>query len=79
MKDQEKKLLKKEKDQLNSYARYSGLALQMLGIIAAGTYVGVKLDERYPNRSNWFTLGFSLFSVIAAIVYVIRRIIAGSN
>lgn len=79
MKDQEKKPLKKEKDQLNSYARYSGLALQMLGIIAAGTYVGVKLDERYPNRSNWFTLGFSLFSVIAAIVYVIRRIIAGSN
>ena len=51
----------------------------MLGIIAAGTYVGVKLDERYPNTSNWFTLGFSLFSVIAAIVYVIRRIIAGSN
>lgn len=79
MKDQEKKPLKKEKDQLNSYARYSGLALQMLGIIASGTYVGVKLDERYPNRSNWFTLGFSLFSVIAAIVYVIRRIIAGSN
>ncbi|WP_115460799.1 AtpZ/AtpI family protein [Winogradskyella aurantiaca] len=69
----------KKKDQLNSYARLSGLGLQMLGIIAVGTFVGVKLDERYPNESNWFTLGLTLFSVIGAIVYVIRRIIAASN
>ena len=69
----------KKKDQLNSYARLSGLALQMLGIIAVGTYIGVKLDERYPNETNWFTLGLALFSVVGAIVYVIRRIIAASN
>ena len=69
----------KKKDQLNSYARLSGLGLQMLGIIAVGTFVGVKLDERYPNEPNWFTLGLTLFSVIGAIVYVIRRIIAASN
>ena len=69
----------KKKDQLNSYARLSGLGLQMLGIIAVGTFVGVKLDERYPNESNWFTLGLTLFSVIGAIVYVIRRIITASN
>ncbi|MEM1001306.1 MAG: AtpZ/AtpI family protein [Bacteroidota bacterium] len=73
------KPLKKQKDQLNTYARFSGLALQMLGIIVVGTYAGVKLDEKYPNDSNWFTLGLSLFSVIAAIVYVIRRIIAASK
>lgn len=69
----------KKKDQLNTYARLSGLGLQMLGIIIVGTYIGVKLDENYPNESNWFTLGFSLFSVIGAIVYVIRRIIAASK
>jgi F0F1-type ATP synthase assembly protein I len=51
----------------------------MFGIIAIGTFIGVKLDERYPNESSWFTLGLSLFSVIGAIVYVIRRIIAGSK
>ena len=79
MKKHEKKPLKKPKDQLNSYAKYSGLALQMLGIIAVGTYLGMQLDKWYPNQSNWFTLGGSLFSVIGAIIYVIRRIIAGSN
>ena len=71
--------LKKPKDQLNTYAKFSGLALQMCGIIAAGTFIGLKLDEKYPNESNWFTLGLSLFSVIGAMVYVIRRIIAGSK
>jgi F0F1-type ATP synthase assembly protein I len=71
--------LRKQKDQLNTYAKFSGLALQMFGIIAIGTFIGVKLDERYPNESSWFTLGLSLFSVIGAIVYVIRRIIAGSK
>jgi len=71
--------LRKQKDQLNTYAKFSGLAFQMCGIIAAGTFVGIKLDEKYPNESNWFTLGLSLFSVIGAIVYVIRRIIAGSK
>jgi len=51
----------------------------MLGIIVVGTFIGIKLDEKYPNNTNWFTLGFSLFSVIGAIVYVIRRIIADSR
>jgi F0F1-type ATP synthase assembly protein I len=51
----------------------------MLGIIVVGTFIGLKLDEKYPNDAGWFTLGFSLFSVIAAIVYVIRRIIADSK
>jgi len=79
MNQQKGKKPKKKEGQLNSYARLSGLGLQMLGIIAVGTYIGVKLDERYPNESDWFTLGLTLFSVIGAIVYVIRRIIAASN
>lgn len=73
------KPFQKKKDQLNNYARFSSLAIQMVGIIAVGTFIGVKLDERYPNDKNWFTLACSLFSVIAAIIYVIRRIIATSN
>ena len=70
---------KDPKEQLNTYARFSGLMFQMAAIIAVGTFIGVKLDERYPNRHNYFTIGFSLFSVIGSIVYVIRRIIADSK
>ena len=28
-----------------NYAKYSSIALQMLGIIGLGTYAGVKLDQ----------------------------------
>ena len=65
--------------QLNSYARFSGIAIQMLAIIIAGTFIGVKLDEKFPNEHDLYTLSFSLSSVIIAIIYVIRRIIAASK
>ncbi|GGI56317.1 AtpZ/AtpI family protein [Winogradskyella haliclonae] len=74
-----KKTIKEQKERLNIYARFSGIAIQMAAIIAIGTFVGVKLDKKYPNKSNLFTLGFTLGSVITSIVYVIRRIIAASK
>ena len=74
--DQNKKSPKKP---LNTYARYSGIALQMFAIIGIGTYAGVKLDEIYPNKYNVFTIILSLSSVIMAIVFVIRRILQASK
>ena len=68
-----------QKDKLNSYARFSGIAIQMFAIIGIGTFIGVKLDEKYPNKHNLYTVILSLASVIMSIVYVIRRIIAGSK
>jgi len=73
------KQLKDQKDRLNSYARFSGLVIQMVAIICVGTYIGIKLDENYPNENNLFTLGFTLGFVILSIVFVIRRIIAASK
>lgn len=70
----------KPKKQLkHSYARFSGIAIQMFAIIGIGSYIGVKLDEKYPNKNNLFTISLSLFSVIVAIIYVIRRITYSSN
>jgi F0F1-type ATP synthase assembly protein I len=70
---------KDQKDRFNSYARFSGIAIQMLAIIAVGTFIGVKLDENFPNKHNLYTLILTLGSVIMSIVYVIRRIIAASK
>ena len=67
---------KDRKEQLNNYARFSGIAIQMFAIIAIGTYVGVKLDQVFPNTHNIYTVILSLVSVILSVVYVIRRIIA---
>jgi len=68
-----------QKDKLNSYARFSGISIQMIAIIMIGTFIGIKLDEAYPNLYNLYTLGFTLVAVIVSIVYVIRCIIATSN
>lgn len=70
-----------KKDSLlnSSYARYSSIAIQMFAIIGIGTFIGVKLDEKYPNKNNLFTLILSLSSVIGSIILVIRQIIANSK
>ncbi|WP_438963661.1 AtpZ/AtpI family protein [Winogradskyella sp.] len=73
------KQVKDQKNRLNSYARLSGLVIQMIAIIGVGTFAGIKLDEAYPNEKNLCTLGLTLAGVILSIVYVIRRIIASSK
>ncbi len=50
----------------------------MVAIIALGTFIGVKLDEKYPNKITLYPF-LTLVSVIISIVYVIRRIIADSK
>ncbi|MFY0628825.1 MAG: AtpZ/AtpI family protein [Flavobacteriaceae bacterium] len=68
-----------QKKQLKKYTRLSGIAIQMLVIIFGGTFVGVKLDEKYPNKHRLFTLALSLTSVIVSIIVVIRTIVATSK
>jgi len=51
----------------------------MFAIIGVGTFIGVKLDEKYPNEHNLYTLILTLGSVIMSLVYVIKRIIAASK
>mgnify|MGYP002629934451 FL=1 len=70
---------KKQGKQLNNYALFSGIVIQMFAIIGIGTFLGVKLDEKFPNKNNLYTIIVSLTSVVFAIVFVIRRIIAASK
>jgi len=51
----------------------------MIAIIGVGTFIGIKLDEKFPNTHDLYTLGFTLSAVILSIIYVIRRIIASSK
>ena len=69
----------KPKNQLNSYARFSGIAIQMFAIIGIGSFIGVKLDEKFPNTHNHYTIILSLSSVIMAIVFVIKQITSASK
>ncbi|MCD4679140.1 MAG: AtpZ/AtpI family protein [Bacteroidales bacterium] len=69
------KPIRQKKKQLNSYAKYSSIALQMLVIILAGVFGGYKLDELLKIQFPIFTLIFSLLSVSLAIYVVIKDLL----
>lgn len=69
----------RKKSKYGAYAKFSGMAFQMIGIIFIGSYIGVKLDEKFPNENNWFTISLSLLSVFLSIFMVIRGINATSK
>lgn len=67
-----KKNKNKSGDYLNAYARYSSLAFQMLFIILAGVFGGLKLDEWLQWRFPVFTVILSVLAVVLAIYYAIK-------
>lgn len=73
MQPQKKVFPKREK--LNNYARFTGIAFQMIVIILAGVFGGIKMDKWLGNENHLFTAIFSLLAVILSIYTVIKDII----
>jgi len=46
----------------------------MIAIISLGVYAGIKLDEKYPNKYNLFTLICSLVAIGMALYFVINKV-----
>jgi len=59
---------------LSDYARFSGMAFEMIVIIGGTTWGGVKLDE-LADTKPLFTVILSLFGVAAAIYIVIKGLL----
>ena len=66
--------LDQKKRQLNAYARYSSMAIQMLVIILAGVFGGFKIDG-WLHSKPIFTIILSLVSVVLAIYYVTKDLL----
>ena len=60
---------------LNNYARYSGLAFQMIAIILVGVFGGIKLDEIITWEFPVFTLVLTLLAVVASMYYAVKDLI----
>ncbi len=60
---------------LKDFARYSGMAFQMIGIILVTTWGGVKLDKLTGWKTPVFTIVLSLFGVFAALYITLKDII----
>ena len=70
-----KKKSNKSNEPVNSYARYTCIAIQMVAIIVVMTLAGVKLDSRRASDTPVFTLILSLLGVFAAIYTAIKDFI----
>ena len=57
-----------------NYAKYTGIAFQMLGTIGLGVYAGLKLDEWQQNKFPVWTLSFSLGSVAGSLYLLIKQV-----
>ena len=64
-----------EKKKISKFARFSSLGIQMGVIIFVFTWLGTYLDDKYKPNTPWWTIGLSLFGVIAALTLVIKEVI----
>lgn len=64
-----------KKNSLNSYAKYSNIAIQMLVIIILGVFGGFKLDRWLELDLPVFTVILSLLSVVLAIYFVTKDLL----
>jgi F0F1-type ATP synthase assembly protein I len=64
-----------KKNYLNNYAKYSGIAIQMLVIILLGVFGGYKLDQWMKLSFPVFTILLSLLSVFFAIYSVVKDLL----
>lgn len=69
----------KKKEQLNKFARFSGMAFQMGITIFIGVLIGQYLDGKYPNENSIYTLIFSLIFIAASLYTVIKQAIKLGN
>lgn len=63
-----------DKNALRKWAVFSGIAIQMGVTIGIGAFVGVKLDENFPNKYSTYTIIFSLLGVFIALYSVIKQL-----
>ncbi|MDT0649283.1 AtpZ/AtpI family protein [Autumnicola edwardsiae] len=62
------------KDDQRKYLHLINIAFQMGIIIAAGVFLGIWLDGKFPNKYSGFTIGVSLLGVFVALYQVYRGI-----
>ena len=60
---------------IKEFARYSGMAFQMIAIILLTTWGGIKLDDLTATDKPVFTIILSLLGVFAAIYTAVKDFI----
>lgn len=64
-----------KKSGISKFARFSGLGIQMGAVIAIFTWLGTYLDKKFASKTPLWTIGLSLFGVMAGLYLVIKEVI----
>ena len=64
----------KQKKDTTNFAKYSGIAFQMLATIGIMTFIGYKIDENKQSKQPIFTAIFGLIGVIVSLIQVVRSL-----
>ncbi len=59
---------------LNNYAKFTGIAFQMIAVIGIFTYAGYKIDQAANHNTKWVTVILSLTGVFISIYIVIKSL-----
>lgn len=60
-----------------NFAKYTGMAFQMLATIGVITFIGYKIDESRASDQMIFTAVFGLLSVLIALYQVVKTVKKG--
>ncbi|AYL98800.1 AtpZ/AtpI family protein [Mucilaginibacter celer] len=60
--------------QVSNYAKFTGIAFQMIAIIGICAFAGYKIDESAGHTVKWVTAALSLAGVFIALFLVIRSV-----
>lgn len=59
---------------MSNYAKFSGLAFQMIAIIGGLAYAGYKIDESAGHTTKWVTAMLALIGVFISLYIVIKSV-----
>lgn len=66
--------LEDEKKALTGYAKYTGVAFQMMAIIGLCAFIGYQIDKYFQHQIQWATALGGVIGVCASIYQIIRQL-----
>ena len=54
---------------IRKYAKYSGIAYQMIGLVAMSVFLGLKADKYFGNEESKYITVFLVIVVFTAFMY----------
>jgi hypothetical protein len=65
--------------QANNFAKYTGIAFQMLATIGLFTFIGYKIDENQSQNKSTYAALLGFLGVVVSLYMVIRSLTKKGN